>query len=179
MDSDAWIKWIQSITENFDWLPSRTTGGHTSIVWVRFCQRNGSVSSWSFGVLREVPSRDMRNVSGGQSSACCSLWANKELEMKSAIMPTTTPSLGVELLDFETNVYFVGRTSQQTSCPSVSLFWWCCCPASMLDVLMLLTATERSWPFFLWYSFTFDRSRGSFSLDEVSFLIIDEPSNWN
>ena len=178
MDSDAWIKWIQSITENFDWLPSRTTGGHTSIVWVRFCQRNGSVSSWSFGVLREVPSRDMRNVSGGQSSACCSLWANKELEMKSAIMPTTNVSLSSGTAGLW-NERLLRRTSQQTSCPSVSLFWWCCCPASMLDVLMLLTATERSWPFFLWYSFTFDRSHSSFSLDEVSFLIIDEPSNWN
>ena len=29
MDPDAWIKWIQSITENFDWLPSGSAGGHS------------------------------------------------------------------------------------------------------------------------------------------------------
>ena len=133
MDSDAWIKWIQSITENFDWLPSRTTGGHTSIVWVRFCQRNGSVSSWSFGVLREVPSRDMRNVSGGQSSACCSLWANKELEMKSAIMPTTNVSL-------EWNCWTLKRTSTSSDKPTDLL-------SQCESLLMVLLSGINAWCF--------------------------------
>lgn len=48
MDPDAWIKWIQSITENFDWLPSGSAGGHSREVF-GFAASSPSQAQTSWG----------------------------------------------------------------------------------------------------------------------------------